>query len=271
MDLGSEIYRAADEGADQDLHMLLSEPANEQLTSHLNYQTPHGKTALYAACSNNHTGCVGMLLSNKAAPDLAHSSGTTPLMVAAYFGYTDCVQMLLAAGADSLLKDKRGQSALEIARSRGHTGVEKAILEDATKNVTAEARAAQEAEAKAQQLQCEAVAAAQSRDTVAWLLLLLEDVGCARNESVLAAALEFCEREGATEVGDVAKYGLAKDFVAALSPLGRIVKAKLLEALRPPPHSSGEASCSARSASRTPSAWKVKGCRFRRCCIARTS
>ena len=48
----------------------------------------------------------------------------------------------------------------------------------------------------------------------------------------LVAAMAFCSAEGAHSVPDLIEFELGEDFVAALEPLRRIPKKKLLRALQ---------------------------------------
>jgi len=62
------------------------------------------------------------------------------------------------------------------------------------------------------------------------LLPLLREAS-ADDEATLKRAVAFLEKEGARSLADVAKYGLAEEFVEALQLTGRVSRAKLQEEL----------------------------------------
>ena len=62
------------------------------------------------------------------------------------------------------------------------------------------------------------------------LLPLLCSAG-ADDAATIARAVDFLEKEGARSVADVAKYGLAEEFVEALQLSGRVSRAKLRDEL----------------------------------------
>ena len=127
--------------------------------------------------------------------------------------------MLLHANASLTICDNSGKTALDIAKARGQVECARLMFTPSSPAVadpTAAAAAARTAGAP--------VDAAAER---LGLLPLL----CSAGAATLARAVEFLEKEGACSVTDVAKYGLAEEFVEALQLSGRVSRAKLRDEL----------------------------------------
>ena len=130
--------------------------------------------------------------------------------------------MLLHANASLTICDNSGKTALDIAKARGQVECARLMFTPSSPAVadpTAAAAAARKAGAP--------VDAAAER---LGLLPLLCSAG-ADDAATLARAVEFLEKEGACSVTDVAKYGLAEEFVEALQLSGRVSRAKLRDEL----------------------------------------
>ena len=217
----SELYAAARAGDELNLRNLLRTHAKD-----VDYRTPHGKTPLYEAATEGHARCVHLLLAANAAVDLAHSSGTTPLMSAVYHGHAVVVEVLLHANASLECADNSGKTALDIAKARGQVECARLLYSSADPPKPASAAPSTEPAA------AEQLAADTAQAEKLGLLPLLAEVG-ADDAATLERAARFFEKEGARSFDDVAKYGLADDFIEALQlQEKRVTVAKLHDELR---------------------------------------
>jgi ankyrin repeat protein len=89
-----------------------------------------GETPLHRAAAEGGTEIVGLLLKERADPNIADSDGATPLIAASYGGHTEAARLLLAAGADPNAAEGRyGMTPLIVAAWKGHLLTVRALLE----------------------------------------------------------------------------------------------------------------------------------------------
>lgn len=98
--------------------------------ANVNYQGPHGETALYLGARSGDEESVKILLSHKASAIIAEKArGWTPLVVASVWGHVRIVQLLIHAGATQEYRDIFGWTALDHAAFRGHIKLAKQLRE----------------------------------------------------------------------------------------------------------------------------------------------
>ena len=79
-----------------------------------------GVSPLWAACQNNMTEVVKLLLRSGAEPNLAKKDGCTPVWIASSRGHEECLKLLIKHGADLNVPDKsQGATALFVACQNG--------------------------------------------------------------------------------------------------------------------------------------------------------
>ena len=133
--------------------------------------------------------------------------------------------MLLHANASLTICDKSGKTALDIAKARGQVECARLMFTPSSPAVTDPTAAAAAAAARTAGAPVDEAAAERLG-----LLPLLCSAG-ADDAATIARAVDFLEKEGARSVADVAKYGLAEEFVEALQLSGRVSRAKLRDEL----------------------------------------
>ncbi|MEO8024953.1 MAG: ankyrin repeat domain-containing protein [Bryobacteraceae bacterium] len=107
----SPLYRAAAEGKEDAMRLLLDRKANP------NQKAADGTTPLIEAVTYGRLGAATALIDRGAAVDLANAAGNTPLMIAAETSPyikapAEFINMLLLKGAKASAKDDRGRTAL---------------------------------------------------------------------------------------------------------------------------------------------------------------
>ena len=132
--------------------------------------------------------------------------------------------MLLHANASLTCCDNGGKTALDIAKARGQ-------VECARLMFTPSSPAVADATAAAARTPEASVAVDDAVAERLGLLPLMRASG-ADDAATIARAVSFLEQEGARSLADVAKYGLAEEFLEALQLTGRVSRAKLRDELR---------------------------------------
>ncbi|MBI2686622.1 MAG: ankyrin repeat domain-containing protein [Acidobacteria bacterium] len=122
------LYRAAAEGKEQAMRLLLEKKANTD------QQATDGSTALLAAVTYGKVGAARLLVEGRANVEQADSSGNTPLMVASegtpYLADNEpLVAILLSGGAKVDVQDQRGRSALNRASAAGKEAAQRLLLD----------------------------------------------------------------------------------------------------------------------------------------------
>ena len=96
-------------------------------------RSPHGDTALMAACLKGHLATAKVLIENGAQ---INHSGWTPLLYAAFEGHTDVIKYLIEKGADKNGLAPNGYTPLMLAARNGHLDAARELLyEDADMSV----------------------------------------------------------------------------------------------------------------------------------------
>ena len=92
-----------------------------------------GRTALWFAAEQGHTGIAAVLLYDEiqpANPNIIANKGSTALMQAATGGFLPIVELLINANASVNISRKNGETALSLAEENGHSDVVAHLLEN---------------------------------------------------------------------------------------------------------------------------------------------
>ena len=215
---------------------------------------PHGWTALIWAASGGKLGCLELLIAKGAKLDAISNDKWTALHQAALCGRAPCVEALLKAGADARLKNKDGDTALDVAQEWGKTQViallenaaavaaqvaaarkaaaEKAAAEKAAaEKAAAERAAAKKAAKKAAAEKAAADQAAAERAAKLGLLQPLQSLALDADDlrTAIAAAVAYCDAQGAASFADLVEYDLLDGVIASLKPVHAMKLAKALK------------------------------------------
>ncbi|RYP81670.1 hypothetical protein DL769_001902 [Monosporascus sp. CRB-8-3] len=101
----------------------------------VNHRDSGNRTALQAACAQNHISIARLLLEKGADVTVSDTNKQTPLNLASINGNVEVVKLLLEKGADIMVADSDGWTPLNSASNSGHVEVVKLLLEKGA-NVT---------------------------------------------------------------------------------------------------------------------------------------
>lgn len=121
-----QVFFAARNGNDAEVKMLINK-SDFDIKVINNYKDGRGYTALKAAATGGHNGCMRLLLDAGHETEGVDKFGATALMNAAYKGHRGTVRMLLAYGADVNAKDYRNMTAVSHAKARKNNEIAKLI------------------------------------------------------------------------------------------------------------------------------------------------